>query len=53
MLLGAQQAAYGIGGAAGPALSAALLALTGSYRPVMAAAAAGFSPALFRSGPST
>jgi predicted MFS family arabinose efflux permease len=42
MLLGAQQAAYGIGGAAGPALGAALLALTGSYRPVMAAAAAGF-----------
>lgn len=31
-----------IGGAAGPALGAAVLALIGSYRPVMAAAAAGF-----------
>jgi MFS family permease len=42
MLLGAQQAAYGVGGAAGPAFGAALLALTGSYRPVMAAAAVDF-----------
>jgi len=34
-----------IGGAAGPALGAAVLALIGSYRPVMAATAVGFSPA--------
>jgi hypothetical protein len=31
-----------IGGAAGPVLGAAVLALIGSYRPVMAAAAVGF-----------
>ena len=50
MLFGAQQAVYGAGGAACPALGADLLALTGSYRPVMAAAAVTFlaSAALLR-----
>lgn len=37
LLFGAQQAAYGAGGALGPALGAALLAITGSFNPVIIA----------------
>ena len=42
LLFGAQQAAYGAGGALGPALGAALLAVTGSYNPVIITVAAAF-----------
>jgi predicted MFS family arabinose efflux permease len=42
LLFGAQQAAYGAGGALGPAIGGALLAVTGSYTPVIIAVAAAF-----------
>jgi MFS-type transporter involved in bile tolerance (Atg22 family) len=45
LLFGVQQAAFGAGGALGPAAAAVLLAITGSYAPVSAAVAAAFLPA--------
>lgn len=42
MLFGAQQAAFGIGGALGPVLGGALLALTGSYDPIIVIIAGAF-----------
>jgi len=42
LLFGAQQAAFGAGGALGPAAAAVLLAVTSSYTPVSAAIAAAF-----------
>jgi MFS family permease len=42
LLFGAQQAAYGAGGALGPALGGALLAVTSSFNPVIIAITAAF-----------
>lgn len=42
MLLGAQQAVFGIGGAAGPLVAGALLGATGSYTATVLIAAVGF-----------
>jgi predicted MFS family arabinose efflux permease len=42
LLFGAQQAAYGAGGALGPALGATLLAVTSSYNPVIITIAVAF-----------
>jgi predicted MFS family arabinose efflux permease len=55
LLFGAQQAAYGAGGALGPALGAALLAVTSSYDPVIITIAVTFlaSAAMLIRPPST